>query len=269
MDYRDLLKREIERRCSKNARYSLRAFARDLRLSPSHLSGILGGRYGLSRRSAMEIADRIGLSRGEKEIFVESVESQHARSHYGRQLARKKLRALRSDKAREKTLRLDLFQLVSDWYSFAILELTYLKTFQSSTAWIARALGITPLQARGSVERLFRLGLLRKTPGKWIPSEENTLTGFDIPSDAVKNFHSQLLEKANRALHCQPVEQRDFRSTILAIRKDRLADAKRAIEKLHREFGTRLSESGALTHEKEEVYCLSTQFFSLTEGPHP
>lgn len=270
MDYRQWLKREMERRCTKNARYSLRAFARDLELSPSHLSGVFTGRYGLSRQSATKIATRIGLNRSEKELFVESVESQHARSGFARKRATQRLRVLRSGQAQGQTkvreLRLDLFQLISDWFHFAILELTYLKSFRASIPWIARSLGISSLQARASLDRLFRLGLLKKEPGRWIPSEANTVTGFDIPSKAVRTFHSQILEKAQFALHCQGVEERDFRSTILAIRKDRLEEAKKALEKLHREFGAVISENAPDLQRKNEVYCLSTQFFSLTEG---
>lgn len=262
--YQRVLRSELEKRCAKNPRYSLRAFARDLELSASHLSGILGGRYGLSREGAVSISRRIGLAAGETEIFVQSVESQHARSRVLRQVASEKLKALRKKSHSTTKLELDHFQMISDWYHFAILELTYLKSFRPTFDWIAKALDIHPLLAKKAVERLVRLKLLKVDGETWRPSDEETETGFETPSAAIKNFHSQVLERAGQALQVQPLEMRDFRTTIFAIRKDRLAEAKKQIEQLHREFCIEVSEGGSIG--KDDVYCLSTQLFNLSAG---
>ncbi len=266
--YQRVLRSELEKRCAKNSRYSLRAFARDLDLSASHLSGIMSGRYGLSREGAISISRRIGLAAGETEIFVQSVESQHARSKVLRQAASEKLKSLLSS-SKKKTklaikLELDHFQMISDWYHFAILELTYLKSFRPSFDWIAKALEIHPLLAKKAVERLVRLKLLKVDGDRWRPSDEETETGFETPSAAIKAFHSQVLERAGQALQVQPLEMRDFRTTIFAIRKDRLADAKKQLEQLHREFCIEVSEDGSIG--KDDVYCLSSQLFNLTAG---
>ena len=44
-------------------------------------------------------------------------------------------------------LQMDTFRVISDWYHFGILELTYLKSFKSDPRWIAKALGITEIEA--------------------------------------------------------------------------------------------------------------------------
>src|SRR2546430_13739191 len=54
-DYRRVLRKELESRCRTSPRYSLRAFARDLKISPSRLSEILSGKQGLSRAAARGI----------------------------------------------------------------------------------------------------------------------------------------------------------------------------------------------------------------------
>ena len=46
--YRDVLRAKLAQRCERNASYSLRAFARDLTLSPSYLSEVLNGKSFLS-----------------------------------------------------------------------------------------------------------------------------------------------------------------------------------------------------------------------------
>jgi len=57
-----LLAAELERRRSRNSRYSLRAFARDLRTNHATLSQWLRGRRQLSRLRMRAIGKRIGLS---------------------------------------------------------------------------------------------------------------------------------------------------------------------------------------------------------------
>lgn len=53
----------------KNGRYSLRAFARDLKISPSFLSEVLNGKYGISRTLAKQIADRLHFDDSESSHF--------------------------------------------------------------------------------------------------------------------------------------------------------------------------------------------------------
>jgi uncharacterized protein (TIGR02147 family) len=261
--HQKILSDDLEKRCAKNPSYSLRAFARDLNLSPSHLSGVLAGRYGLSREGATEIAGRLGLSNHETEVFIQSVESRHARSKAMREQASTKLQQLQRKMKSLGKLELDQFRLIADWFHFAILELTYLKSFRPEISWIAKALNLHPDVAVGAISRLKRMKMLNTERARWTPSTEMTETGYEIPSAAIKNFHAQILEKAGQALHLQPIEKRDFRSTVLAIRKDRFMEAKKAIEKLHQDFCIDISESNA--GQMDDVYCLSTQLFSVTQ----
>lgn len=261
MDHQAILRDELEKRCAHNPRYSLRAYARDLCLSPSHLSGVLKGQYGLSREGATNIAKKIGLSRTESEFFIQSVESLYGRSQLARTVAAEKLSQLQNKK-RPQQLKLDHFRLIADWFHFAILELTYLKKFKGNFKWMANALGLNEIQVSAAVHRLQRLGLLSISKNDWRPTDDMTETDFNSPSEAVKTFHTQLLDKAKQAIRFQSLEDRDFRSTVLAIRKDRLPEAKAALAKLHQEFCEQVSGDSI---EKDQVYCLSTQLFSLTD----
>ena len=55
-DFREVLKQVLQKRAGNNPSYSQRAFARDLGISPSTLSEVLKGRYGLSEKKSREIA---------------------------------------------------------------------------------------------------------------------------------------------------------------------------------------------------------------------
>jgi len=66
---RVILQQTLFSKQQKNKRYSLRAFARDLKISPSFLSEVLSGKYGISKQLASQIADRLGFTNEEMQHF--------------------------------------------------------------------------------------------------------------------------------------------------------------------------------------------------------
>ena len=66
---RVILQQTLFSKQQKNKRYSLRAFARDLKISPSFLSEVLNGKYGISKQLAGQIADRLGFNSEEVQHF--------------------------------------------------------------------------------------------------------------------------------------------------------------------------------------------------------
>ena len=52
---------------------------------------------------------------------------------------------------------IDKFSVISEWYHYAILELTYVSGFKADYKWIARKLSITVEEAKVAIERLIRL----------------------------------------------------------------------------------------------------------------
>ena len=73
MDLREVLRTELARRCDRNPRYSLRAYARWLGIHHGSLSRILNGRRALMPRTIQSLAPRIGLS--PQQVHIACVES--------------------------------------------------------------------------------------------------------------------------------------------------------------------------------------------------
>lgn len=257
--YREILKNEFEQRNLKNSRYSLRSFARDLGLSPSRLSEVLNGRYGLSRKASEDIANRLSFSKSEKERFCDLVDLSHARSKTKKELARIRLK---KSVLMYKTMELDAFKIISDWHHLAILELTYLDDFKNDSTSMGRVLGISPATVETAIERLKKVGLLKERSGKLIATEDFSAIGDDKPSSAVRNFHKQIIERALSALFEQNFEERDFSSVVMAISKCKLPRAKELIRKFKRDFSELVTD----TTSKDSVYCLGVQFFNLAKG---
>jgi uncharacterized protein (TIGR02147 family) len=262
-DYRNILKEELESRFQRNSHYSLRAFARDLGVSPARLSDSLAGRAGFSTTVADQIAKKLGFGKEEREYFCTLVEMNHARSKSQRAAAAEKLQSLKSNVSSDyQQVQIDSFKVISDWHHFAILELTAIDGFKSEAQWIADQLEISVFSVEQAIERLIRLDLLEKKKDVLVATEARTASPSGIPSDAIKKFHTQVLEKAMNAIQVQGVDERDFSTTFMSIDRSRIPEAKEKIKKFRREF----SQEFANSSKKENVYCFSTQFFNLTKN---
>ncbi|MCM2277682.1 MAG: DUF4423 domain-containing protein [Oligoflexia bacterium] len=264
-DYREVLRNELASRCGRNPKYSLRSFARDVGLSPSRLSHVLKGDFGLSREAALAVSRRLGWSANECESFADLVDAQHARGKLKRELAQKKLEARKES---YQDLSAEFYRVIADWYHFAILELTKTAQFKSDSASsrperVARALGISVHEAAAAIERLKRLKLLtQKKDGALAAIGDFSANPAGIPSEAIRKSHKQILAKAIDAVDFQGVEERDLSSMILALDEKDLGEAKRMLKEFRRSFDRRFS---APRRQTNRVYCLGMQFFRLQE----
>ena len=132
--YRSLLLHELERRCRHNARYSLRAFARDLDMYPSRLSEVINGKKGLSTASAQEVARCLNWSESEKSFFVTLVEAESSRHP--------KVRAKTTPRrpANKKTVATELipsgqFEMLYRWVHLSIRVLLKRPNNDSNAKW--------------------------------------------------------------------------------------------------------------------------------------
>lgn len=256
--YREILKNEFESRSSRNSRYSLRAYSRDLGISPTSLSLILSGQQGLSKPQAEKLARQIGFNKEQQRMFIDLVECAHARSSKVRDLAR--VRLIKHDTS-GSSLQLDQFRMISDWYHLAILELTALPIFKSNVTWIAKSLGITREQAEQGVDRLKKLEFLEEVDGVLKQTQDFMATPSGVPSAAIKSFHHQLLKKAEAALDEQSVEERDFSSVIFGMDEKDMDWAKEKMREFRRELMARLENNP----KKNNVYCLNMNLFRLSQ----
>lgn len=256
--YRMILKDAFTERAELNPLYSLRAFARDLKISPASLTEIFKGKQGLSLKKAQQISQKLDLNSGDSQYFCALVESQHARSKIKKEAALKKLKKLQIASFTE--LQEEYLSILSKWHYFAILELTYLNDFQPDPKWISQKLGLNQKEIEASIKKLFKLGLLKEENGNWRDAEKNLATSNDIPSNIIRRLHAQFLVKAHDSLSNQSVEERDFQSLVLAINKRDIPKFK----KMLRDFKRRSLDFFDQSENKDELYCFSMQFFNLT-----
>ena len=257
INYKEILKSKLAERTNKNIQYSLRSFARDIGLSPQRLSHILNGRHGLSVQAAGLVASKLSMNETEKDFFCTLVQKEHSRSKAMRTEAAKRLKNL---KFHYKNVELDNFKLISDWYHFAIMELTLIENFSNNCKQIGKSLGISEVEAEMAIERLLKLKLLIKEKKGSLKIRGNFFADpKEIPSEAIRNFHKQLLSKSINAIDFQDLNERDFSSLVVAVDEKDIATAKKEIKKFRESMDRLFSKS----KKKTRVYCLGVQLFAL------
>lgn len=260
-DYREILQSVFAARVDRNKHYSLRAFARDLDVSPALLSEVFKGRKGLSPARAQSIAEACGFGRPLSRYFSDLVAESHGRSAEQRSLAT--LRIRRSRKAHGyNEISDDTFAIIADWYHFAILEAVLIPAFSTaSVPKMAKALGISEKTTKAAIDRLIRVGLLERQDGFFVASTQQSALPTQNTSKSIRTYHQQILQKAAAAIEGQDAEARDLSALVLTFNRKRLAKARDLIRAFRQSF----PEQTKSDSQDDEVYCLSIQLFRLVD----
>jgi hypothetical protein len=243
LKFRLWLQKRFTDRCGRNPRYSLRAFAESLKKDASSVSQILSGKRAPSKKAVLEICERLSATpRDLKRLGIHSPELQGG-DEEGYQLAA------------------DTFAVMSDWYHYAILELTFIGGFKSDAKWIAQQLGLSVQEAKSAIERLLRLGLLAEKNGSLVKTHEfvTNHTGLNT-SVARKNLQRQVIGKALKAIDDFSQEEKDITSITMAIDPKNL-DRARELTKAYRRELCALLEEG----EPSRVYNLAIQLYPISK----
>lgn len=258
-DYRKYLRAVLDEKTRRNPSFSLRAFARAANMSPSHLSRTLNGESRLSATSARQICLTLNSSTEESEHLLGLIELETAKDDHSRAKLVKRLE--RNRPSRTKVLSIEHFQVIAEWYHFAILNLVNLRGFRSEAEWIAKRLGIRTVEARAAVERLLNVGLMKKTPkGLKAVEDADIQTPSDIVSAAIQENHIQQLGLAQAALREIPVELREFNNLTLCMNPSDVPRAKKAL----RDFMDKFSRDFE-SIPGQELFQMNIQFYLLSK----
>lgn len=241
LDLRSLLQEEFQRRKRRNTHYSLRAFARFLKVDPSLLCKVMTGKRPLTLSVYRQCATALDWPVSDVEAVLGPVTK-------------------RSD--RYQVLSLDHFRLISEWYHYAIFELVKVRHSHPSPSWIAGMLGISKETAKDALSRLERLELIQVRQGKWRRLADGaTTTNNTFTAPAFRRLQRQVLEMAQEAMEKIEIEKRDQSSMTFAVNQKDLPKAKKMIK----QFRRRLCRELQKTENLDSVYHLGISFYPVTE----
>ncbi len=246
--YRQALHESLSQRTAKNAKYSLRSFARYLAIEPSALSQVLNGKRFLSLQKIERILSKLDLTPTEQETFKASLAQAKKDAGHARFSGEMKsiLKNSRAPSNQEKTreLSIEKFKAIADWYHYAILELTLTKNFDPNPEIIAKRLGISTSDATLAIERLLSLELLEEKAGTLKKTDLNLDTSDKhLTAPALRRRQKQILEKSIESLENDDISVRNHSAMTLAIDPTLLPEAKARIQKFMSEL-TQFLESG-------------------------
>jgi transcriptional regulator with XRE-family HTH domain len=246
--FRAYLKQEFIRRKNKNPKYSLRAFAQQLKINHATLSTILAGKRKITKRTFLALSKKLTLGSKEINRFLAddpTFKVQKPLPYF--------------------TLDHEAYALVADWHFDAILELSQIKKFKLEPKEIGRALGISSVQAKQSLQTLERLELLKKDGNGKYRIQYPNCTNIEDPdlTSAIRRKHQRSnLEKAIETLENVPCVQRDHTSTTFAINTRDIRKVKELLKNFRRELTAYLQRDGI---EPNDVYQLQISFFPLSQ----
>jgi len=241
-----LLLRKLQETQLKNARFSQRAFAQKLGVSSGTLSEVLKGKRALSLAQKKRMAEALQLSPQEQLDFFEDDLPDY-------------LRPVRKEYFQ---LSMDQFHLISESWHWAILNLLRTKGFRFDQDWISARVGQPVRVVSEALDRLFRLGHLKRNGTKVQrehPRIETTDDFFDL---SIRKAHLEDTKLIEKSILETPLDLRDNTSLTIVVNKK---DLKRAKEMI-RIFRDKFCDEIEVPEDKlgEEVYRLSVAFFPLT-----
>jgi len=234
-EFRTHLQNQLTNRTRSNSRYSLRAFAKTLELDPSSVSQILSGKRKASPQMMERICEKVGWPP----------------SYYPQP----------TNNADYFLLTQDAFAAISDWYHYAILDLTLTNGFKSDPGWIARRLGISRSEAQIAMERLKRLGML-VGEGKLLKKGKSHYANYSLgqTSEAHREYQRQIIRKALEAVDTCDPKDKDITCITIAANPRKLEAAREKIKKFRREICGFLEDGTG-----ESVHVMAIQLFPLTK----
>ena len=191
-----------------NPRYSLRAFAQKLGISPGGLVQIFSGQKKLSVERAYEVANNLKLDDQEKRFFLLATEYEQAKAIQRKSEVLEQIRELQGNDGNTHgpfyDLTVDQFHLISDWYGLAILECVTGHGKNFSEVEIAKYFDLSTSQVILTLERLQRLLLIEKRPsGAWSRIKGRVLVNSHIPNEAIREHYLSVIKKSSDSITSQ------------------------------------------------------------------
>ncbi len=241
-----------------NPRFTMRAFAKKLGLSPGGLSQILAAKKKLSFDRAFIISEKLGLSATDRDYFLLLVQKELAGVSALAAEIESKLRAQHGYQG--TSLALEQFQLISEWYGLAILEMITHFASNWTVFQMAKHLGISHAEAQSAVDRLERLQLIVKKPDATFQRNfDRLLVDSQTPSEAIRNYYSGVLNEAKGSIQTQTPKQKVVGTEVFAFDVDQIEDVRQITENyLHQ-----LNELAQKGKTRDQVYQAFVDVFCL------
>ena len=160
---------------------------------------------------------------------------------------------------------LEQFKMVSQWYMLVLRSLLGTPIINKDPNEISVILRrkVSPAKIKTGIDILTKLGFIKKNPetGALEQSQTNIESTHNIPSEAIKNHHTQMIHRALESIEEQTVNERTLNSLTLNFEIGRYKEAQEKILEFVKTFNADFGQNNS-----EHIYQLNLQFFQHTYG---
>ncbi len=256
-----LLLTYFERKKKSRSGFSLRGFAKSMRMSPSFVSNILNGKKTIPLARLTEIGkilelDDVSLDRLKRALIEETFQE------HGIDIEK----TLQSSAVEKYELApKSQFSVLTPWYNVAIMDLSTCVQFQKDPLWIAQQLQISKYQVEQSLKFLLSQGLLKETKNGYKKVTDKIRLSLNESHQEIRGYHAQMMEKAKAELLSKTSKKSFDRREISGIT---IASNPKNIAKARQRLIAALHDVGEILGQGEctDLFQINTQMFSLLKS---
>ncbi|MCM2354714.1 MAG: DUF4423 domain-containing protein [Pseudobdellovibrio sp.] len=238
------LNETYEVRKKKNARYSLRSFARDLDISSGRLVSIM---------QLKELPGEVTLGK----IFSSLSTAEEKKDKILKDLKRARFKP--KDHGFEKVLDSSQVEQMGHWQTWAIYTLMQRQDFDGSAEWLAQKTELEAEFVKERLQALVHIGLVRFEDKKYLLKIGNVTSGSGIPSKVMRELHKQFIQRGVESIEAVDIQFRDISGITFCMEQDKMDEARTLIT----EFRSKMAGLVRSETPKSELYQLSVQFYPL------
>ena len=262
-DYSLFLNDFVRNKKLSDINWSLGACAKSLDLkSTSSISKVLNKERAPGKKITTSLISYFKFNNKEKLYFQDLINIEKTKNDPNLKSILLKRLVKNGNKNPVQFIDLKTFEIISNWFHYAIREMSRLKKFNFDHKWISSHLrfNVSEQQVKVALENLTKVNLIKVKNRKITLSPGNLSTTEDIQSLAIQEYHSSMIEHAKQGLKEVPVDEREYLSGTLSFKKENLPQAKELLRNFLDEFGSTMDSDAG-----DEIYQIQLQFFPLSK----
>lgn len=251
--YRRYLKLVLKSRQETNKNYSLRAFAKQLDISPSRLSDVLNEKNHFGHNNVKKIALKLFKCDRERDFFLTLYQCQRVKDSTKSAQLLQQLEAKRLEHSFQE-LEGSLSQ-EKKWYHFTILMILSINHEVSLTS-LALILKLSESTVANAINELRKMKLISGT--SWRINANHRFISIDRKQSFNADFHGAMIHKSLDALRRTPIEERWFNSLLFTMPEKDYKELCANLENTLKAISIRPKRG-----KHDSVYALTAQLFPL------
>ncbi len=219
--------------------YSYRNFSKAAGFaSPNFLKLLIDGERNLGAQAVEKCIKALQLPATMAEYFRALVRLNQSTSDTEKSALFDELVRL-TPQAKRRDLQSEELRYLSHWIYPVLREMIQVSDFSDDPHWIVRRLygRVSVEEVTGAMRFLVGQGFIKKqNDGSYVANDNIVLSGDEVRSLAVRNFHRQMLVQAEAALENLPLSEREFGALTLILPTAAMTELKEKLKAFRREL---------------------------------